>query len=112
MHGTLIPVLAKLSIDDAANWFKFVPDVQRIINSTVSRSTKFTPFELMTGVKIQNKADVKIKEILGEEYMNSIIQEKETIREEAKINIFKLQEENRHQYNRRHRISPIYKITW
>ncbi|GBM59916.1 Transposon Tf2-8 polyprotein [Araneus ventricosus] len=100
MHATLIPVLAKLSIDDPAKWFKFVPDVQRIINSTVSRSTKFTPFELVTGVKMQNKADLKIKEILDEEYMNSIIQEKETIREEAKVNIFKVQEKNLRQYNR------------
>ncbi|GBO45854.1 Pro-Pol polyprotein [Araneus ventricosus] len=110
MHGTLIPVLAKLSIDDPAKRFKFVPDVQRIMNSTVSRSTKFTPFELVTGVKMRNKAVLKIKEILDEEYMNSIIQEKETIREEAKVNIFKVQEENRRQYNRRRRTAPIYKI--
>ncbi|GBO39351.1 Pro-Pol polyprotein [Araneus ventricosus] len=110
MHGTLIPVIAKLSIDDPAKWFKFVPDVQRIINSTISRSTKFTPFVLVTGVKMRNKADLKIKEILDEEYMNSIIQEKETIREEAKVNIFKVQEENRRQYNRRRRNAPIYKI--
>ncbi|GBM74563.1 hypothetical protein AVEN_184369-1 [Araneus ventricosus] len=52
MHGTLIPVLAKLSIDYPAKWFKFVLDVQRIINCIVSRYTKFTPFELMTGVKM------------------------------------------------------------
>ncbi|GBN43864.1 hypothetical protein AVEN_5382-1 [Araneus ventricosus] len=110
MHGTLIPVLAKLSIDDPAKWFKFVPDVQRIMNSTVSRSTKFTPFELVTGVKMRNKADLQIKKILDEEYMNSIIQKKETIREEAKVNIFKVQEENRRQYNRRRRNAPIYKI--
>ncbi|GBM73822.1 Pro-Pol polyprotein [Araneus ventricosus] len=110
MHGTLIPVLAKLSISDPAKWFKFVPDVQIIINSTVSRSTKFTPFELVTGVKMRNKADLKIKEIVDEEYMNSIIQEKETIREEAKVNIFKVQELNRRQYNRCRRTALIYKI--
>ncbi|GBO29901.1 hypothetical protein AVEN_249386-1 [Araneus ventricosus] len=110
MHGTHIPVLAKLSVDDPAKWFKFAPDVQRIINSTVSRSAKFTPFELMTGVKMRNKDDLKIKEILDEEYMNSIIQEKETIREEAKANIFKVQEENRRKYNRRRATAPIYKI--
>ncbi|GBM95051.1 hypothetical protein AVEN_117612-1 [Araneus ventricosus] len=104
MHGILIPVPAKLSIDDPAKLFKFVPDVQRIINRAVSRSSKFTPFELMTGVKMRNKGDLKIKEILDEKYMNSIIQEKETIREETKANIFKVQEENRR------RIAPIYKI--
>ncbi|GBN85294.1 hypothetical protein AVEN_181422-1 [Araneus ventricosus] len=59
----------------------------------------------MTGVKMRNKADFIIKEILDEEYMNSIIQEKETIHEEAKANIFKVQEENR-----RRRAAPIYKI--
>ncbi|GBM13808.1 hypothetical protein AVEN_50150-1 [Araneus ventricosus] len=108
MHGILIPVLAKLSIDDPAKWFKFVSDVQRIINSTVNRSTKCTPFELMTGVKMRNKADLKKKEILDEEYLNSIIQEKETIRKEAKANIFK--EEHRRQYNRSRRTAPIYNI--
>ncbi|GBM87451.1 hypothetical protein AVEN_9553-1 [Araneus ventricosus] len=105
MHGTLFPVLPKLSIEDPAKWFKFVPDIQRIINSTVSRSTKLTPFELMTSVKMRNRADLKIKENLDEEYMNSIIQEKETIREEAKANIFRVQEENQ-----RRRTAPIYKI--
>ncbi|GBM33149.1 hypothetical protein AVEN_83664-1 [Araneus ventricosus] len=42
--------------------------------------------------------------------MNSIIREKKTIREEVKANIFKVQEDNRRQYNRHRRTAPIYKI--
>ncbi|GBO03989.1 hypothetical protein AVEN_124881-1 [Araneus ventricosus] len=38
------------------------------------------------------------------------IAEKETIHEEAKVNIFKVQEQNRRQCNRRRRASPVYNI--
>ncbi|XP_071044153.1 uncharacterized protein [Parasteatoda tepidariorum] len=55
MHNNLIPILAKLSIKDPTKWYKFVPAVQRTINSTVSRSTQMTPFQLLTGVKMKTK---------------------------------------------------------
>ncbi|GBN80685.1 Retrovirus-related Pol polyprotein from transposon 17.6 [Araneus ventricosus] len=59
MHRILIPVLSKLSHDDPMKLFKHVPTVQRIINSSTSRSTKYTPFELMMGTKMKNKEDIK-----------------------------------------------------
>ncbi|GFX15532.1 pro-Pol polyprotein [Trichonephila clavipes] len=46
IHRTLIPVLTKLSLDDSTKWYKYVDRLQRILNSTISRSTKWTPFEL------------------------------------------------------------------
>ncbi|GBO39603.1 Transposon Tf2-9 polyprotein [Araneus ventricosus] len=52
IHRTLIPVLTKLSIADLTKWFKFVDPLQRILNSTFKRSTKWSPFELLIGVTI------------------------------------------------------------
>ncbi|GFW94749.1 transposon Tf2-6 polyprotein [Trichonephila clavipes] len=55
IHRTLIPVLTKLSIDDPTKWYKFVDRLQRILNSTSNRSTKWSPFELLTGVTMRNR---------------------------------------------------------
>ncbi|GFU67110.1 retrovirus-related Pol polyprotein from transposon gypsy [Trichonephila clavipes] len=62
IHRTLIPVLTKLSLDDSTKWYKYVDRLQRILNSTISRSTKWTPFELLVGIKIRNKEDILIKD--------------------------------------------------
>ncbi|GIY15407.1 retrovirus-related Pol polyprotein from transposon 17.6 [Caerostris extrusa] len=58
IHRTLIPVLTKLSLEDATKWYRYVDKLQRILNSTTNRSTKWTPFELLTGVKMKNKEDI------------------------------------------------------
>ncbi|GFX83593.1 hypothetical protein TNCV_325421 [Trichonephila clavipes] len=51
IHRTLIPVLTKLSLDDSTKWYKYIDRLQRILNSTISCSTKWTPFELLVGIK-------------------------------------------------------------
>ncbi|GFW19412.1 transposon Tf2-6 polyprotein [Trichonephila clavipes] len=61
IHRTLIPVLTKLSLDDSTKWYKYVDRLQRILNSTISRSTKWTPFELLVGIKMRNKEDILIR---------------------------------------------------
>ncbi|GFU02284.1 hypothetical protein TNCV_2921761 [Trichonephila clavipes] len=43
IHRTLIPVLTKLSLDDSTKWYKYVDRLQRILNSNISRCTKWTP---------------------------------------------------------------------
>jgi len=108
IFGTITPVLAKLAKDEPTKWFKYVPEVQRIMNSTISRATKYTPFELMTGMKMRNKDDLKIKEILEEENKEMIWKDREALREDAKANILKLQEENRRQFNRRRKKARKY----
>ncbi|GFX96723.1 integrase catalytic domain-containing protein [Trichonephila clavipes] len=67
IHRTLIPVLTKLSLDDSTKWYKYVDRLQRILNSTISRSTKWTPFELLVGIKMRNKEDILIKDLLLEQ---------------------------------------------
>ncbi|GFW89041.1 blastopia polyprotein [Trichonephila clavipes] len=42
IHSSLIPILSKLSIVDPSKWYKFVPAVQKTLNSTISQSTQMT----------------------------------------------------------------------
>ncbi|GFV18792.1 integrase catalytic domain-containing protein [Trichonephila clavipes] len=66
IHQTLIPVLTKLSLDDSTKWYKYVDRLQIILNSIICRSTKWTLFELLVGIKMRNKEDILIKDLLLE----------------------------------------------
>ncbi|GFX39514.1 transposon Tf2-9 polyprotein [Trichonephila clavipes] len=84
IHRTLIPVLTKLSLDDSTKWYKYVDRLQRILNSTISRSTKWTPFELLVGIKMRNKEDILIKVLLLEEMAKELLEQREFLRNDAK----------------------------
>ncbi|GFV62167.1 transposon Tf2-6 polyprotein [Trichonephila clavipes] len=83
IHRTLIPVLTKLS-DDSTKWYKYVDRLQRILNSTICRSTKWTPFELLVGTKMRNKEDILIKDLLLEEMAKELLEQREFLRNDAK----------------------------
>ncbi|GFW82934.1 retrovirus-related Pol polyprotein from transposon 412 [Trichonephila clavipes] len=109
IHRTLIPVLTKLSLDDSTKWYKYVDRLQRILNSTISCSTKWTPFELLVGIKMRNKEDILIKDLLLEEMAKELLEQREFLRNDAKKNIETLQSENRKTYNRRRKKASLYK---
>ncbi|GFY38203.1 hypothetical protein TNIN_435441 [Trichonephila inaurata madagascariensis] len=50
----------RFSLDDSTKWYKYVDRFQRILNSTICRSTKRTPFELLIGTKME-QGDIRIK---------------------------------------------------
>ncbi|GFV43592.1 retrovirus-related Pol polyprotein from transposon 17.6 [Trichonephila clavipes] len=77
-------VLTKLSLDDSTKWYKYVDRLQRILNSTISRSTKWTPFELLVGIKMRNKEDILIKDLLLEEMAKELLEQREFLRNDAK----------------------------
>ncbi|GFX40417.1 retrovirus-related Pol polyprotein from transposon 17.6 [Trichonephila clavipes] len=87
IHRTFIPVLTKLSLDDSTKWYKYVDRLQRILNSTTCRSTKWTPFELLEGTKMRNKKDILIKDFLLEEMAKELLEQREFLRNDAKKNI-------------------------
>ncbi|GFT70022.1 retrovirus-related Pol polyprotein from transposon 297 [Trichonephila clavipes] len=109
MHETIIPVLTKLTIEEPEKWFKHVHRLQRIMNSTTTRSTKFTPFEVLIGVKMKQKEDLQIKHLLEDELSEQFINKRETLRNEAKENILRLQAENKKQYNKHRKPAYNYK---
>ncbi|GFW21817.1 hypothetical protein TNCV_1235421 [Trichonephila clavipes] len=57
INRTIILVLSKMSEDDPTKWFKQVPSLQEVLNSTFQRSINSTPFELLFGTQINNKTD-------------------------------------------------------
>ncbi|GFX66477.1 retrovirus-related Pol polyprotein from transposon 17.6 [Trichonephila clavipes] len=87
IHRTLIPVLTKLSLNDLTKWYKYIDRLQRILNSTISRSTKWTPFELLVGIKMRNKEDILIKDLLLEEMAKQLLEQREFLRTDAKKNL-------------------------
>ncbi|GFX07809.1 retrovirus-related Pol polyprotein from transposon gypsy [Trichonephila clavipes] len=109
IHRTLIPVLTKLSSDDSTKWYKYVDRLHRILNSTICRSTKWTPLELLVGTKMRNKEDILIKDLLLEEMAKDLLEQREFLRNDAKKNIETLQSENRKTYNRRRKKASLYK---
>ncbi|GBN44773.1 Transposon Tf2-8 polyprotein [Araneus ventricosus] len=108
IHRTLIPVLTKLSIADSTKWFKFVDPLQRILNSTFNRSTKWSPFELLIGVTMRNKEDLHLRNLLMEEMMEELQEQRDELRQDAKKNIQKIQAENKRTYDRKCRNAPSY----
>ncbi|GFW79880.1 hypothetical protein TNCV_3898811 [Trichonephila clavipes] len=109
IHRTFIPVLIKLSLDDSTKWYKYVNRLQRILNSTMCRSTKWTPFELLVGTKMRNKEDILNKDLLLEEMAKELLEQREFLRNDAKKNIETPQSKNRKTYNRRKKKASLYK---
>ena len=66
-----------------------------MLNSTTSKNTKRTPFELMTGLTMRNNEEMRILELLEEERINAIMKDLKLILEDAKRNVLKIQEGNR-----------------
>lgn len=100
IHRIVIPMLTKLSIENPQNWYRHVDKVQRTINNTPSRSTGSTPFEIMTGLKMRTKDDVNIRELLEDEAICELNQERDALRDEARENILKIQQENKKSFDR------------
>ncbi|GFX96990.1 blastopia polyprotein [Trichonephila clavipes] len=84
--------------------------LQRTLNSTISRSTQMTPFQLLTGVKMRTKQDLEILKLLEQEIVETFTENREKIREEAKRNILKMQEENCRNFNKKRKKAYQYEI--
>ncbi|GFY19949.1 hypothetical protein TNCV_2146421 [Trichonephila clavipes] len=71
-----------MSIEDPTKWFKHVDSLQRVLNSVPSRSTKYSPFELLIGVKMKNPEDVMIRNLHEEESQEQLFQHRDFDRAE------------------------------
>ncbi|GFT49045.1 retrovirus-related Pol polyprotein from transposon 17.6 [Trichonephila clavipes] len=94
IHRTLIPVLTKLSIDDPTKWYKLVVRLHRSLNRTSNRRTKGSTFELLTGVSMRNREDLYLRNLLMEEMVEELQEQRNQLRQDAKRNIQKIQAEN------------------
>src|SRR5436190_6105096 len=67
INRTIIPVLAKMSMDEPTKWYKYVSKLQQVLNSTYQRSINSTPFELLIGTRMKTKEDLIMKETIQQE---------------------------------------------
>ncbi|GFX35932.1 retrovirus-related Pol polyprotein from transposon 297 [Trichonephila clavipes] len=107
-NSTIIAVLSKLSVNDPEKWYSHVPHLQEILNSTFQRSIKMTPFELLFGTKMKSCQDIEIVELLNDEITPQFQEQRDALRQDAKKEIYKVQDENRRTYNLRRRQAHKY----
>lgn len=55
-----------MSVADPLKWYQQVSQLQRSLNSSVTRSTNKTPFEIAFGVKMRNPEDVPLASAIEE----------------------------------------------
>ncbi|GFW13026.1 hypothetical protein TNCV_3329581 [Trichonephila clavipes] len=109
-NSTIIAVLSKLSVDDPEKWYSHVPHLQEILNSTFQRSIKMTPFELLFGTKMKSCQDIEIVELLNDEITAPFQEQREALRQDAKKQIYKVQDENHRTYNLRRKQAHKYQL--
>lgn len=110
IHQIITSVLTKLSRDNPMHWYKYISDVQRFINATHQRSINTTPFEIMIGIKMRNKENIRLKELLEEEKRLAVENERENLRAMAKEQLFKIQEENKKSFDKRRKQARTYQV--
>ncbi|GFX87939.1 transposon Tf2-9 polyprotein [Trichonephila clavipes] len=109
-NSTIIAVLSKLSVDDPEKWYSHVPHLQEILNSTFQRSIKMTPFELLFGTNMKSCQVIEIVELLNDEITAQFPEQRDALRQDAKKQIYKVQDENRRTYNLRRRQAHKYQL--
>ncbi|KAG6465495.1 hypothetical protein O3G_MSEX015186 [Manduca sexta] len=110
VHRILIPMLTKLCLEDKSLWYRHVSRVQRAINSTYQRAINTSPFQLLTGTKMRCKEDIQVMELLQQEIIESYDESRESLRQEAKQQIQKLQDENKTAYDKKRKPSSSYEL--
>nr|XP_012232667.1 PREDICTED: uncharacterized protein LOC105678149 [Linepithema humile] len=71
VNRTLIPLLTKLSSPKSDEWYKHLSIAQQYVNTTPSRSTGTTPFQLLFGVQAKLRDDPEIRGLLEEEWITA-----------------------------------------
>ncbi|GFU73235.1 transposon Ty3-G Gag-Pol polyprotein [Trichonephila clavipes] len=99
-----------MSEDDPMKWFKYVPSLQEVFNSTFQRSINTTPFELLFGTQINNKIDLRIQQLIDEQLQLEFNKNRELLRKAAKAQIIKVQNENKKSYNLRRKSPYLYSV--
>lgn len=110
INRIVIPILAKLALDNPDRWYKYVDQVQGCLNSTYQRSIGMTPYEVLFGVKIRRKEDPRILLLIEQEAIELFENNRAELRNVAKENILKVQEENRRCHNRGCKKATEYKL--
>ncbi|XP_011688295.1 PREDICTED: uncharacterized protein LOC105450242 [Wasmannia auropunctata] len=110
LNRTIISVLSKLTIEDPTKWYRHVGKLQQILNSTHNHSINSTPFDLLFGVKMRERTDLELKEIIELEFQSQFEEERNQSRIKAKEQTLKVQSENCKTYNLRRKTALKHNI--
>lgn len=110
LNDTIATVVAKLTIDDPGQWFKYVPRVQMALNSSWQRSINMTPFKLTFGTEMKHPDLLPLCSLIKEEYAKSFLEKREAERQEAKQCILKAQQEQKKTFDHRRVAATDYRI--
>lgn len=110
INRVIIPILTKMSLRNLGKWYQHVSKLQQALNSTFHRSIAKTPFRLLKGVEMRCSGDLKLREILETEWQHQFEESRDDLRQQAKIQIGKIQEENKKTYNSRRRAPSRYAV--
>lgn len=110
LNAVVINSLAKMSVEDPKLWYKHVAKLQKFINSTIARSTKRSPFELLIGVPMRDAFDANLAKLLEDEVFDRFHIERQEMRDEARQNIEKLQQENIRTYDKNRKEARKYAL--
>ncbi|GFX22932.1 transposon Ty3-I Gag-Pol polyprotein [Trichonephila clavipes] len=69
-----------------------------------------TPFELLFGTKMKFCQDIEIVDLLNDEITAQFQEQRDALRQDAKKQIYKVQDENRRTYNLRRRQAHKYQL--
>jgi hypothetical protein len=98
-----------LSFEKPEAWYRQVRPLQVALNITHQRSINTSPFEMLFGVKMLRSEDIRLQEVIEEEYAKLFIEVRDELRKEAIQQIKKIQEENIKNYNRKRQMAREYK---
>lgn len=110
LNRTIIAILTKLSLFKPEEWFKHVNKVQQYINASFNRSIGATPFEILIGRKMRLPNDLELHDLVQQSMCEIFQEERSVLRDEAKKNINKIQQENRKTANRKRKQATEYVI--
>lgn len=110
VNRSIISIIAKLSSDDTSKWYKYVNQVQKAINSCVHSTTKYSPFEIMFGVKMNSTVSDNVLNMLQEELIADFNKEREDLRADAKQQIMKAQQQYKLNYDKKCKQQSDYQI--
>lgn len=110
INRIILPLLTKLCHNNPANWYRHVERIQQLLNNTPPRSTKFTPFRILTGLDMRTSDSIDLRNMLEDSLLKELDGERESIRKKAAENISKIQEENRRTFNSKRKPEEEYNV--
>lgn len=102
--------LAKM-VDEPSKWSEILSKVQYVLNNTLHKSIKTTPFKPLLGYSQRNKNDKELSKLIDDLVTvdKNIEQEREELRDAAALANRAVQMYNKTQYDRRHKKPLKYK---